>query len=136
MQRLIVHNVGPIRDADIRLKKVNVFIGPQSSGKSTIAKIIAFCSWLEKNKHELEGSYLFTDSVIDKMITYHRMEGYISDDSQIFYQGIILKRNHSSSALRGYQILRFYIFQRREILYQLCPTYGNMMTQRTTCKVL
>ena len=40
MQRLIVHNVGPIRDADIRLKKVNVFIGPQSSGKSTIAKII------------------------------------------------------------------------------------------------
>ena len=87
MQRLIVHNVGPIRDADIRLKKVNVFIGPQSSGKSTIAKIIAFCSWLEKNKHELEGSYLFADSVIDKMITYHRMEGYISDDSKIFYQG-------------------------------------------------
>lgn len=87
MQRLIIHNVGPVKDADIRLKKVNVFIGPQSSGKSTIAKIICFCSWLEKNKHELEGSYLFAGSVIDRMISYHRMEGYLTDESRIFYQG-------------------------------------------------
>lgn len=87
MQRLIIRNIGPIVEADIRLKKVNVFIGPQSSGKSTIAKIISFCSWLEKNKHELEGSYLFAGSVIDKMVTYHRMEGYLSEKSRIFYQG-------------------------------------------------
>lgn len=87
MQRLVIHNVGPIKDADIRLKKMNVFIGPQSSGKSTIAKIISFCSWLEKNKHELEGSFLFNSSVIDRMVSYHRMEGYLSDDSRIFYQG-------------------------------------------------
>lgn len=87
MPRLIIHNVGPVKDADIRLKKVNVFIGPQSSGKSTVAKIISFCSWLEKNKHELEGSYLFANSVMDKMVSYHRMEGYLSDDSKLFYQG-------------------------------------------------
>lgn len=87
MQRLIIHNVGPIRDVDIRLRKINVFVGPQSSGKSTIAKIIAFCSWLEKNKHELEGSDLFASSVIERMVSYHRMEGYLSDGSQIFYQG-------------------------------------------------
>lgn len=87
MQRLIIHNVGPVKDADIRLRKINVFIGPQSSGKSTIAKIIAFCSWLEKNKHELEGSYLFSSSVIERMVSYHRMEGYLSADSKFFYQG-------------------------------------------------
>lgn len=87
MQRLIIHNVGPVKDADIKLKKVNVFIGPQSSGKSTIAKIIGFCSWLEKNKHEMEGSYLFVNSVIERMVGYHRMEGYLSDDSRIFYKG-------------------------------------------------
>lgn len=87
MQRLIIHNVGPIKDVDICLKKVNVFIGPQSSGKSTIAKIISFCSWLEKNKHELEGSFLFSSSVIEKMVGYHRMEGYLSEDSRIFYRG-------------------------------------------------
>ena len=87
MQRLIVHNIGPIAEADMRLKMVNVFIGPQSSGKSTIAKIISFCSWLEKNKHELEGSNLFAGNVIDKMVTYHRLEGYLSGKSRIFYQG-------------------------------------------------
>ena len=87
MQRLIIKNVGPVKEADIRLKKINVFIGPQSSGKSTIAKIISFCSWLEKNKHELEGSFLFSGSVIDKMVSYHRMEGYLNDNSQLFYQG-------------------------------------------------
>lgn len=87
MQRLIIRNIGPIVEADMRLKKVNVFIGPQSSGKSTIAKIISFCSWLEKNKHELEGSNLFAGNVIDKMVTYHRLEGYLSGKSRIFYQG-------------------------------------------------
>ena len=87
MQKLIVRNVGPITDAVIELKKVNVFIGPQSSGKSTIAKIISFCTWLEKNKHEMEGSTLFDNNVINRMINYHRMEGYLSEDSVIFYQG-------------------------------------------------
>lgn len=48
MSRLIIKNIGPIKDVDIKLNKVNVFIGQQSSGKSTIAKIISFCSWLEK----------------------------------------------------------------------------------------
>ena len=48
MRRLVIRNVGPIRSVDIRLNKVNVFIGQQGSGKSTIAKIVSFCSWLEK----------------------------------------------------------------------------------------
>ena len=47
MARLIIRNIGPIKDIDIELNKVNVFIGEQSSGKSTIAKIVSFCSWLE-----------------------------------------------------------------------------------------
>ena len=87
MQRLIIYNVGPVKEADIRLKKVNVFIGPQSSGKSTIAKIISFCAWLEKNKHEMVSPSIFAEPVIDKLISYHRLEGYFSEDSRIFYQG-------------------------------------------------
>ena len=47
-RRLIINNIGPIKHVDIYLNKINVIIGPQSSGKSTIAKIISFCSWLEK----------------------------------------------------------------------------------------
>ena len=42
MAHLSIRNVGPVRDIDIDLNRINVFIGPQSCGKSTIAKIISF----------------------------------------------------------------------------------------------
>jgi ABC-type cobalamin/Fe3+-siderophores transport system ATPase subunit len=42
MQKLTIHNFGPIRDADIHLHRFFVLIGPQSSGKSTIAKLVYF----------------------------------------------------------------------------------------------
>lgn len=43
-----IRNIGPIKEAVFDLNKVNVFMGPQSCGKSTIAKIISYCSWFEK----------------------------------------------------------------------------------------
>ena len=48
MAQLIIKNIGPIKDVDITLNKVNVIIGPQSSGKSTINKIACYCTWVEK----------------------------------------------------------------------------------------
>lgn len=44
MAKLTVKNVGPIREAEIDVKKHTVFIGPQGTGKSTLAKIIAISS--------------------------------------------------------------------------------------------
>ena len=41
MAKLTVKNVGPIREAEIEVKKHTVFIGPQGTGKSTLAKLIA-----------------------------------------------------------------------------------------------
>ena len=42
--KLIIKNFGPIEHADLELKSVNVFIGPQASGKSTIAKLYTICN--------------------------------------------------------------------------------------------
>lgn len=39
-EKLIVKNFGPIREAELDLKKVTVFIGEQASGKSVLAKLI------------------------------------------------------------------------------------------------
>ena len=41
MATLTVKNVGPIWEADIEVKKHTIFIGPQGTGKSTLAKLIA-----------------------------------------------------------------------------------------------
>lgn len=37
--RLIVKNFGPIKEVNLDLRNVNVFIGPQASGKSALAKL-------------------------------------------------------------------------------------------------
>jgi len=44
MQRLIIKNFGSIKDLDMEIKDFMVFIGPQASGKSTIAKAVYFLS--------------------------------------------------------------------------------------------
>ena len=41
MRQLIVKNFGPVSDASIEIRKFNLFIGEQSVGKSTLAKLIA-----------------------------------------------------------------------------------------------
>lgn len=40
---LRVKNFGPIKDAELDLRNVNVLIGPQASGKSTLAKLYTIC---------------------------------------------------------------------------------------------
>ena len=49
MAYLKIRNIGPVSSVALELRAVNVFMGPQGCGKSTIAKIISFCRWLEKD---------------------------------------------------------------------------------------
>lgn len=83
MANLKIRNIGSIKETDFDLNKINVFIGPQSSGKSTIAKICSQCSWYEKNHLLTGGEYDFYSGLIN----FHRMdEGYFSDKSEIVYE--------------------------------------------------
>lgn len=43
MEKLIVKNFGPIREAELELRKLTVFIGEQASGKSMLAKLLGIC---------------------------------------------------------------------------------------------
>ena len=62
--------------------------GPAGAGKSTIAKIISFCQWLEKDilihqgKDHIDSAYW-----IDKLHNYHKMDSYFREDSSIEYHG-------------------------------------------------
>ena len=85
MSRLVIKNVGPIESVDIQLNKVNVFIGPQGSGKSTIAKIVSFCSWMEKVNEVTQRAVV--DGLIKRLGNFHHMTEYFSDRSSIFYEG-------------------------------------------------
>lgn len=42
-ETLIIKNFGPIKDIELDLKKFNVLIGEQATGKSTVAKVLCMC---------------------------------------------------------------------------------------------
>lgn len=84
MAHLVIKNIGPIKSVDIELNKVTVFIGPQSSGKSTIAKIISFCSWFEKQT--ILTTTLSSD-FFTELLEFHNLEKeYFTKDSLIEYR--------------------------------------------------
>ncbi len=79
-----IKNVGPIKDIEITLNKINVFMGPQSCGKSTIAKIVSFCSWFEKNAI-LKGTS--TNEFYPGLVQFHNFEdSYFCETSYIEYK--------------------------------------------------
>lgn len=87
MRRLLIKNVGPIRDVDLELKRFNILIGPQSSGKSTIAKILSTCSWVEKETATTQNVNAIPDgeSFTALVESFHKMSGYFNDDSEVLY---------------------------------------------------
>lgn len=42
--KIIIKNLGPLKQVELDLKEIIILIGPQASGKSTIAKLIHFLS--------------------------------------------------------------------------------------------
>jgi len=50
MDRLIVKNFGPLKDIDIELNRINLFIGENGSGKSVLAKLVTI--FTDKNNWE------------------------------------------------------------------------------------
>ncbi len=86
MQHLIIRNIGPIEAVELELNKINIFMGPQSSGKSTIAKIISYCLWIEKNICLFRNSLDIEINFKKKIEEFHHLERYFRDDSYIKYE--------------------------------------------------
>jgi len=100
MAKIRVRDFGPIRDrfADgngwIDIKKVTVFVGNQGSGKSTIAKLISTCSWIEKALTRGDYSvkhFQRKNKFKNPYLKYHRLNNYFVADpqrnSEIEYRG-------------------------------------------------
>lgn len=99
MAHLIIRNIGAIKEVDIELNKINVIMGPQSSGKSTINKIACYCSWVEK-KVSLDKSFDFflkDTTFITELVRFHKLKGYIKSDSYIEYESKVVKFTYDHS---------------------------------------
>ena len=85
MKRIIIRDLGPIAEADILLKDVNVVIGEQSIGKSCALKVACFCTWVEKrifieqNARRFEKKGVF----MEELVNFHRLNGYVHENTFI-----------------------------------------------------
>ena len=97
MSKLIIDNIGPISHVDIPINRLNVIIGKQSSGKSTIAKVLSFCLWLEKDiiAHQ-EKDYVDASFLIKELLNYHKIANYIREGAYIHYDGDFITFDYHS----------------------------------------
>ena len=127
MPHLCIEKVGPIRFIDIALNKVNVIIGPQSSGKSTINKIACYCAWVEK-KCSLDQSFDFftkDDVFLKNLIIFHKLDGYIDGDSKISYKSDVIEFSLNKNEV-SFKWIEQYKYIRTKISY--IPAERNVVS--------
>ena len=82
MTSISIKRVGPIEEVHLEIKRINLFLGPQASGKSTIAKIISQAIWAEKNFLTTAEKFDFYNGLIN----FHNMDkGYFGNRGQDGY---------------------------------------------------
>lgn len=97
MRHLIIHNLGPLKEADVYLNRLNVVIGPQSSGKSCLLKTASYCDWVEKRIQLSQDSAVFgEDNVFEKrFVEFHKLKGYVTDESYLMYENDTMRFSYT-----------------------------------------
>jgi energy-coupling factor transporter ATP-binding protein EcfA2 len=129
MKHLIIHNVGPIKEVDIELKRFNFIIGPQSSGKSTVAKILSTCEWIEKEVETTRNEHAIGNGENYRTLVegFHKMEDYFDQGKESFV-------SYSTDFIEiCYEHREFNVHLKREVPYhrqKICyiPAERNMVT--------
>lgn len=87
MKHVTINNFGPVTHVSIPLNRIMVFMGPQSSGKSTVAKVISFCLWLEKDiVFHQEDSYVTDEYISEHFFDYFHVRKYLRENTEIVYE--------------------------------------------------
>jgi predicted ATPase len=127
MTTIEIKNAGPVKEAVFDLNRVNVFMGAQSSGKSTIAKIISYCTWVEKDvatAQSLDDYRKNKNLFRERLETYHKMKGYFGAGSAISYKSDVVEFNSKDNDFSIEWVDR-YAYQRSKISY--IPSERNMI---------
>ncbi len=98
MKHLIIRNFGPIKEVDIELKRINLIIGPQSSGKSTVLKVACFCDWMERQIVLTQDPMQFCNAkaFVNNLTVFHKLTGYMHDDTFIRYENDAVSFQYSA----------------------------------------
>lgn len=133
MNKLKIKHVGPIRNGIesgyMEFDSLTVFLGPQASGKSTIAKIYSSMVWLEKAilRDELcVESCEQENFFIDKVISYQGIQGYFNPQSSIHFIGKGCDIRYDAGRLIIKKLIHNEDFDMPKIMY--VPAERNFLT--------
>lgn len=99
MKHLVIRNLGPLKEADIELKRINVIIGPQSSGKSCVLKTACYCKWVEKRIQLTQTADFFAkdSNFLKELERFHKLKGYIKADTFIGYESDFMSFSYDNA---------------------------------------
>lgn len=100
MKHVKICNLGPIKEADIELKRINVIIGPQSLGKSCVLKTACYCTWVEKRIELTQTPDYFAkdNNFLKELEQFHKLKGYIKADTFISYKSDFMSFSYDNSS--------------------------------------
>lgn len=126
-KKLKIKNVGPITDAIIDLQRFNFFIGPQSSGKSTIAKVFCTCTWIEKEVAMTRNEHLITSpqEFENIMVDFHKLNNYFNDSSEVEFITDVIQLSYTHFSFK-INLIKREAFRRKKICY--IPSERNAVT--------
>jgi predicted ATPase len=126
MNTIKIQNIGAISHVELDLNKINVIMGPQSSGKSTVAKIISYCQWVEK-RNILDGEYKY--DVFEHLLDFHRLDiNYFSDNSFFEYQSDYITISYQGKELKQSISLRKSNFEYQKSKNIYIPAERNFVS--------
>ena len=94
--RLIVKNFGPIKHVDLDLRNVNVFIGPQASGKSALAKL--FTIFKAPRKFLKNGNAEANLKAFMEVLEEYNIQAFLMQDSEVEYDSDLHSLSYKNSA--------------------------------------
>ena len=91
--RLIVKNFGPIKEVNLDLRNVNVFIGPQSTGKSALAKIYTIFKAPRKFFYKIDPENKILNinnekalKEFEEVLIEYNIHSFLKEDSEIEFE--------------------------------------------------
>lgn len=124
-QHIRIKNFGPIKSIDMDLKRFSFFIGLQGSGKSTVAKVVSYCMWVEKEFSTTFSNELFAtkEQFMNRLLEFHKLNGYNKPNTEIYYDTDFIHIEYSESNY-NIEIKNKFKYQKSKILY--VPSERNL----------
>lgn len=122
MRHLKIKDIGPLNYVVMDLGRVNLIMGPQSSGKSCILKIASYCAWVEKaiELNQDETPFLIREAIDNNLIAFHNLHGYINNESFFAYETDTMEFSFSfNNNKHSFKWKRQWDYKRSKIAYMV-----------------